>query len=302
MRDEQEEKRGPVDPKSETSPASGIALKDLVGFAFSTLALIVSLLTFYMSNIRVDDRAFARIAAIRVAFNPPADKGESNDFVVVQIAFLNPGNRDAVVLRALYSLGGTKDLLKGSEIQEPVETDSGVLPLLLTPGHTRLVEFRIPVKRIVVGYGQGEPDDDDFLALKRRLYCGLVFTSLDSGGVVYSTWAGAQCSILSSRTGIDTDVSEIESPFPLIPLFYVPTVGAPLVARPVSPWWRRAVASVTALDILVALAVVAVILASGALLRRGYRAARPGPAPADRPPPASNAATPPAPAVVDGDA
>lgn len=158
-----------------------LVLKDWIAFTFSALALIISSLGFYFSNIRVADRLQARVADAGIR----ANEGEPIDsaFVLARIAFVNSGNRQAAVLDAGYLLAGDSASSASGGGSEPQDPDA--FPMVLNPREMRLVDMRIPVRRILSNFDRGVAVECEVRPAPGpcvALLMGLTYEALDSKG------------------------------------------------------------------------------------------------------------------------
>ena len=82
--------------------------KDWMTLTFSASALLVSALSFYFTNVLVDDSAIVRLVDVH---SIPGDasvyegRADKNGIIVAKFAFANTGNRPAVLLAAEFRIG-----------------------------------------------------------------------------------------------------------------------------------------------------------------------------------------------------
>lgn len=183
------------------SLSQSFTLKDWISIfalGISIIALSLSIISFYYSTLRVDDNALARIADIATASN--------EEFIVAQVAFVNTGNRPAIVMRAEYQLNNSLDKEKLPIGGGDVRTNAGVFPLLLAPRDVRLVSLRIPIKQIIEIYASGAKVEHPPPELKEPLkgfFAGFMFVSLDSLGKVHAASTGMQIELHVIRSGLE---------------------------------------------------------------------------------------------------
>ncbi len=157
-----------------------------------------------MGNLRVDESAQARIADIDIAPGGPRDniEGYRNGFAVAHFAFVNTGNRAAVVLQAEYVANQTPALLAGA-FGAPVTTEKEVFPLLLLPHEIRVINLRMPFSHLISNYENGAPSDNPNSTPQdplRTFFCGFTFRTLDSQGAVHDAWTGMEFKVDVSKT------------------------------------------------------------------------------------------------------
>lgn len=179
--------------------------KDILGVAFSTAALVLSAVGFYMSNVRVEDSVLARIVDTRVDPVSPDDnvRGYRNGVVVAQMSFINNGNRSAVILAPSYRIGGTIDRsdISWGDIGDYNAAD---FPRIILPGEIRFIELRIPMKAFLSNMEHGaeaidDPNNHD--GTFRRLYAGFEFHSIGSSGRLEHSSSGVQMVVTVSPDG-----------------------------------------------------------------------------------------------------
>jgi hypothetical protein len=164
------------------------SFKDWIALGFSFVALLISALSFYFSNLRVEDSLQARVADISLDANP--DDPQKADYMRVRIALVNGGNRPAMLLKARYFFSGSPDRQVGfgSDCGVP-ETDcdvpEGGLPLLIQPRDIRLLGLRIPLGMAVANVNHGariEKPPWNKPGESGRFFVQLEMESLDSKG------------------------------------------------------------------------------------------------------------------------
>ena len=120
----------------------------IVALIVSGFSLIVSGLSFYYSNLRVDDSLSARVSVLefqpRESSSPPYRNVGA--VAVVKIVFVNSGNRPAVISRIDYQYNG--DGVDGRSWEEvyQLKVSQPSLPLLIPPREIRLLENEVPIE------------------------------------------------------------------------------------------------------------------------------------------------------------
>lgn len=177
--------------------------KDLLSVTLSTIALCVSLATFYFTNLRVDDNSFVRISdwSVHRGNSTDPDDGYKNGFVAAQATFANAGNRPAMVLSATYQLSDQPDLDNGGFGDNAI-VDDKTFPLMLPPRDMRLVELRIPIRMLIKDKNNTKTiQTDSNLRPVRRYFAGFRVSSLNSQGAMHDAWTGMQIQIDVSEHG-----------------------------------------------------------------------------------------------------
>jgi len=98
------------------------------------LALCVAALSFWFSNLRVEDNALARIADLEVEPGDAADpvKGYINGWIVARTTFFNAGNRPAVILKIDYMMAPNSGFDNFAFGDNAVPQDQKIFPLDVT--------------------------------------------------------------------------------------------------------------------------------------------------------------------------
>jgi hypothetical protein len=208
--------------ESDASQASGLAMKDGISLAFSALALLLSAWSFYKTVIEVDDNAQARIVGADIV---PGDQHDSaNGYIkgsiVVHVAYLNSGNRPALIMGTEYFLTSPSDAT-GIGFGGAAHVAPNTFPLVLSPHHVRVIDLGIPVLYIVDNYEQGSPlskvqltpeptvigkckggstilrslDGTPNDPALHRFFLRLDYAALDSNGETHNSTSGAQFKI-----------------------------------------------------------------------------------------------------------
>lgn len=212
-------------PANPAPKSSGLGVKDLITFSFSIVALVVSLLNFYFTNVRVDDDLQARVADTQLLSEPSVSAQESkepgntgkqsgqkskespkeNKYVVARIAFINSGNRPAMVLGAKYQMSSTADRQQGA-FGDDFQTSKETFPLLLEPRAMRLVDLRIPLTNLLGSLESGAPLTPspwpDMTGKTVQFYTAIQFFSVDSRGQSYDVWSKPFAVIELHETGL----------------------------------------------------------------------------------------------------
>jgi hypothetical protein len=190
--------------------------KDWVTLTFSASALLVSVLSFYFANVRVDDSAIARLVNVTSIPGDESvfrDRARKNGSVIAKFAFANTGNRPAVLLSAEYKVGNRADLKEGTFGHfENVD-------LVLPPREVRVGEIHIPIEDLIGKMSNGM--DIGKNGLVRRFFAAFTFNTVDSQGVVHEspvTKALVQIDVTSAGFNNFGLIDDVEK-FPTTELF-----------------------------------------------------------------------------------
>jgi len=203
---------GSRNPSSDTK--SKLAGKDWVTLMFSASALLVSALSFYFTNVLVNDSVVVRLVGVHSMPGDTsvyADRAPNNGVIVAEFAFANTGNRPAVLVAAEYRIGDTGDL------GDRAVGHSVRLNLVLPPREVHVGEIHISVEVLVGNMKNGKDLGENM----RRFFAAYGFSTVDSGGFVHETKATrALVQIDVTSTGWSTfgKIPEVEK-FPMTKLF-----------------------------------------------------------------------------------
>lgn len=181
-----------------------LSVKDLIGLTFSAIALTISASSYYVGNLRINNNMLARITNAGVTAVQPNDheNGYANGQIFLTVAFINAGNRPAIVTGATYQLSDIPNLDNGG-FGDKVLVDPGTFPILIAPKDLRLVNLKIPIQFVLHSYDSGaklppsnEVEDSDL----RQFFGGIRYDAVDSDGILHSTWSGMQFSMVVTKT------------------------------------------------------------------------------------------------------
>ena len=159
---------------------SSLTGKDWVTLIFSASALLVSALSFYFTNVLIDDSAIVRLVSVDSIPGDAsvyADRAHNNGLIVAKFAFANTGNRPAVLFGAGYK-AGDRDDLGNSSLGHSVR-----LNLVLPPREVHIGEIQIPAVELVARLNDGV----NLGASTRRFFVAFGFSTIDSRGIVHET-------------------------------------------------------------------------------------------------------------------
>jgi hypothetical protein len=173
--------------------------KDKFSMLISLIAVILSLLSFYISNIRVKNNLQARIVNTDIIKDTHL-KNDSiyRDTAVIQVAFMNAGNRQAIVLKPYYYLTGENNeqsFTAGGEF-----TNNNEIPFMLQPHEMKLINLKLSLEEINLNPGSIIDSTD-----KKKTYqsfCKLQFYGLDSKAEIYNIFTTLQVQIITDDNSI----------------------------------------------------------------------------------------------------
>jgi|GEM_PF-5851650 len=172
------------DSDNSLSKLFSFSFKDSVAIILSVLAFTVSVLSFYYSNIRTRDNLAARVIDMDSGLDSNNVQG-----LMAQIAFVNSGNRQAIVSTIGYSFQRpTSDTVTKSSYGAFGRNYHRIkpFPFILPPNEMRLVDFFIPCDQLFRRLSFVTPVFDSIS--NDTIYnfeCALNFTSVDSRGEVH---------------------------------------------------------------------------------------------------------------------
>jgi hypothetical protein len=197
-----------------------MSAKDLFGILFSASALVISAASYYVSNVRVDNDASARVTDMRVEAVNAEDSlnGYKSGNIVVKVTFVNAGNRPAIVTKATFQLSDRPDLSNGGFGDEAITAD-GTFPILIAPKDLRLVNLKIPLKFAIASFDSGAKLPGKADSDLRRLFAGFRYDAIDSSGALHSSWSGMEIAIdVSKDRWKGLGKANQRQPFSLTPL------------------------------------------------------------------------------------
>ncbi len=207
------------------------SVKEVLSVFIALVALFISIFTLYLNNFRVVDRAFARIVEIGFDDYVAPGGGESVIYrehikvkdIVVRVAFMNTGNRPAIISKVSFSIDSGKDSMFSD-----AKYSGDIFPFLLAPHDLKLISLHLTIKDILafyplmkwepfVGREQGKSD--------YRFLIGLKYLSIDSGGGVHEVKVAKQFfANLKEKAWFSIGMKDRDSrDFPLTPLFAAQT-------------------------------------------------------------------------------
>ncbi len=196
---------------------SAFTAKDALTIGLTLIAITISILSFYYSNVRVEDCLQARIVDSDIIYGDSA----SEDTAVIEVAFMNIGNRQAIVLRPWCQLADTNNTYNGAWGAE--FDNSRDFPFVLQPRELRLAKLKLSLSSINLNLGKIE-----FTSKGDTIYhsfCAIQYYALDSKAVTHDIFSNFETQIYTRKNGINGIMSTKE--LGLISSFYEPVVIFP---------------------------------------------------------------------------
>lgn len=152
-----------------------MTLKDWIGLAFSTLALLISAASFYNSNYRIDDDTRARVIDVL-----PDD---GNDAITFKVAVANAGNRPSILTDISYVVSTESDK-RVNAFGDSAKTAADTIPLSVPAHDVRFIQVRIPNRALLSLYDASSKGADPNApgVPAGKVYFGLRFESILSSG------------------------------------------------------------------------------------------------------------------------
>jgi hypothetical protein len=168
--------------------------KDYLTITISVVALVISATSFYFNNIRVEDHLQARI--IDASIIRTGNETATRDTVVVYLAYVNSGNRQATILKPWYHLADTNNDINGA-VGAPFENIESFY-MVLQPRETKIVEAKIPFESITEQRAiENDNGSKDYVSFLKIQYFGLT-----SKGETLNEYSDYQVQIFLDSNGI----------------------------------------------------------------------------------------------------
>ncbi len=185
--------------------------KDYLNILISTFALLVSIVGVYYSNIKEENRLSGKIIDFKLVGHFDDYKLDS---VSVQIAFINSGNREALVQRPLLEL---EDSINSKHPYKNYfeAISSPTFPFVIEPKQIKIVQLKIPLENIFELYLRKQRSLANalkpHLKTKCESYCKFWFFGLDSNGLDHNNWSDYQIKFSITNYKL-TEVARVFSP------------------------------------------------------------------------------------------
>ena len=195
----------PMDANDNSEKKTARLIKDPITFSLSILAIILTILNFYYSNIRIVNHLRVRT----VIYQRTQGDSISKDGIDVSFAFINSGNRQAIVSEGRYFLGAERNFRNPGK--EGVFDNYDVLPIVLEPKQMKVITLHMSYESI-----------DSYQKLlkintqnseRQMNICAFRFKGIDSYGKEYQSSTGDDMIIDKNKNGrieitlLDTSVN-----------------------------------------------------------------------------------------------
>jgi hypothetical protein len=201
-------------------------VKGWLSIITSFVALLVSFVSLYYSEIRVADDLRIAVSTFEPEISEPAD------FLLARVVLSNFGNRPAVVFGASVDISTERPTVESfglgrsiSYSKESLQTEiaKGTFPLHVPPRDVRLLEIRIPIREItgLEKLPAKLPPDGLPTEPLRETYCMLNVQWIDSHGSKHAVESPPFGKVVVAGAGfikaIATDRSLLEREYPTEP-------------------------------------------------------------------------------------
>lgn len=192
---------------SQETKSKSFSPKDYISLGISIFAFLLSFTSFYYSNIRVEDNLQVRIIA--AGFKSHDSKvGETipPDTIVVQVAFLNIGNRQSIIFCPWYHFGNeANSYFTGNSFSFD---NSDLFPVVLQPHEMKLVDLEVALSTANMSSGFEETVDT---TLYYKKYLNLTYSALNSEGKFHSVYGNLPLKILKSKNSFSMEIESYNS-------------------------------------------------------------------------------------------
>jgi len=169
-------------------------LKDSLSIAISITALTISGIAFYYSNLRIDNSLEAKV--IKIYIQPAVNDSIDIDTCIIQVAYLNVGNRQASVINTLFSFESSEtyphQVVADSTAYGNLFSNDDLFPFIIAAHDIKIIELKLLFKKngetyLRNYYGKNDNDLYDRRVFFKEASLKLEFLALDSKGTFYST-------------------------------------------------------------------------------------------------------------------
>lgn len=160
------------------------SIKDKLSIILSVSALLVSLSSFYFSYFRIEDNLQARVTGTDIIRSISDTLSDTFicDTAVVQIAFVNGGNRQSIILTPWYQLADTTNTYNGAWGAE--FDNSNMFPIILQPHEMKIVDLKLSANALTLNPGKVSKDSP----YEFEYFLAKQYFSLDSKGKKHDVW------------------------------------------------------------------------------------------------------------------
>ena len=169
---------------------SSFQRKDYITISISIIALTLSLINFYYSQIRINDNLQARIIDV--------DMTAQRDTAIIQLAYVNSGNRQAIILNPFYALADTASFDNGAAGSK-FENYSD-FPFILEANEMKIINLKLSLANINLNGGKIIDTIDGKTNYQK--FCALHLYALDSKAVNHDETTDFAVQIITDTTEI----------------------------------------------------------------------------------------------------
>lgn len=205
----------PTDDKS-----GSFSIKDKFSILISTVALVISSLSFYFGNVRVEDNLQVRI--LKANKGPESKDSIPWDTAFIEVAYINAGNRQSIVDCPSFELSDTIEFKYHSV--DPSDTvgfnksfadgfvhelrtsrgkfvNDNSFPFILQPHEMKIIKLCLPFDKFSLKYRR--PNYVNFNDRKLfQSFCNIIFYGYDSHAELHIKESGNQLRILTDTSRI----------------------------------------------------------------------------------------------------
>jgi len=163
-----------------TVNTSALTFKDIVTLILSIAAFILSIMNFYFTNYRIEDNLQARVTNTEIVGR--FSDSTKCDTAIVQVAFVNGGNRQAIVLAPWFQLADTTNTINGAWGGNIDNSDA--FPIILQAHEMRIVGIKLSAKTLTLNPGKVSKDDPSMF----EYFLAIEYFSLDSKAKKHDVW------------------------------------------------------------------------------------------------------------------
>ena len=157
---------------------SGMTIKDSLIISISILALIVSCLTFYFTNLKEIDLLYARV----IDYDFSVSDSLNTDSLHFRIALINSGNRDAICFEPSYEVGEGP---MGGGVYGSRKRISYSTPTLIHPHEIKVIDMQIPLDYMRIKWGKVIDSAANGI-LENESVCKIRFEAVDSKSKIHA--------------------------------------------------------------------------------------------------------------------
>lgn len=186
---------GDKNTSSGANTSSTLQLKDYVTIFLSIIAVIISTINVYYSQIRVKDNLQARVIDV--------DMTSKRDTAIIQLAYVNSRNRQAIILSTWYALADTNALDNGAGGSKFDNYED--FPFVMQPHEMKIIDLKLSLTNI--NLNRGKIIDNIQGKVNYQKFCALHLYALDSKAVNHNELTDFVVQIITDTTEIRSILS-----------------------------------------------------------------------------------------------